>query len=263
MSHPLDQVEAFLKRFVVYPSEHALVAHTLWIAHCHLMDCWDTTPRLAFMSAERMSGKTRALEITKLLVPNGHVFLNASPAALVRLINQGHEDGVLPTIMHDEIDNVFNLGNADPTNATLLSVFNQGYTPSATVPRCVGQGTTFEVKQMPCYAAIAFAGLRGLPDTLESRTIKIRMKRRANDEVKESFRRRRHVQEAEPIAETLSGWCVMYKEDFLKAVASDGPAMPDGIEDRTADCWEPLLAIADVAADWTCIEGVPGMAGWR
>jgi hypothetical protein len=28
--------------------------------------------------------------------------------------------------------------------------------------------------------------------------------------------------------------------------------MPDGIEDRTADCWEPLLAIADVAADWTC-----------
>jgi len=58
--HPLDLVEAFLRRFVIYPSEHALVAHVLWIAHTHLMDCWDTTPRLAFMSAERMSGKTRA-----------------------------------------------------------------------------------------------------------------------------------------------------------------------------------------------------------
>jgi hypothetical protein len=192
------------------------------------------------------------LEITKLLVPNGHVFLNASPAALVRLINQGHEAGALPTIMHDEIDNVFKLGNADPTNATLLSVFNQGYTPSVTVPRCVGQGTTFEVKQMPCYAAIAFAGLRGLPDTLESRAIKIRMKRRANDEEKESFRRRPHVQEADPIADTLSGWCAMYKEDFSKAVDGDGPDMPEGIEDRTADCWEPLLAIADVAASWDC-----------
>src|SRR6516225_3015805 len=68
--HPLDLVELFLKRFVVYPSEHALVAHVLWIAHCHLMDCWETTPRLAFMSAEPGSGKTRALEVTALFVPN-------------------------------------------------------------------------------------------------------------------------------------------------------------------------------------------------
>jgi hypothetical protein len=113
--------------------------------------------------------------------------------------------------MHDEIDNVFRLNTADPTNATLLAVFNQGYTPSATVPRCVGQGTTFKVMQMPCYCAVAFAGLKKLPDTLESRTIKIRMKRRANDEVKESFRRRRHVQEAEPICGALAGWCAKYQ----------------------------------------------------
>ena len=35
---PLDLVESYLRRFVAYPSEHALVAHTLWIAHTHLMD---------------------------------------------------------------------------------------------------------------------------------------------------------------------------------------------------------------------------------
>ena len=34
----LAQVENFLRRFVAYPSEHALVAHVLWIAHAHLMD---------------------------------------------------------------------------------------------------------------------------------------------------------------------------------------------------------------------------------
>jgi hypothetical protein len=34
----LDDVHAFLDRFVAYPSEHAHVAHTLWIAHAHLMD---------------------------------------------------------------------------------------------------------------------------------------------------------------------------------------------------------------------------------
>jgi len=67
---PLDLVESYLRRFVAYPSEHALVAHTLWVAHTHLMQHWDTTPRLAFMSAEKASGKTRAMEVTELLVPN-------------------------------------------------------------------------------------------------------------------------------------------------------------------------------------------------
>ena len=48
----LDTIHSFLRRFVSYPSRHASVAHTLWIAHTHLMDIFDTTPRIAFMSAE-------------------------------------------------------------------------------------------------------------------------------------------------------------------------------------------------------------------
>ena len=53
----LNQVETYLRRFVSYPSEHAREAHTLWIAHAHLMDCWPSTPRIAFNSPERGSGK--------------------------------------------------------------------------------------------------------------------------------------------------------------------------------------------------------------
>ncbi len=58
---PLDDVEAFLSRFVAYPSEHARVAHTLWIAHCWFMSRWESTPRIAFLSPEPASGKSRAL----------------------------------------------------------------------------------------------------------------------------------------------------------------------------------------------------------
>jgi hypothetical protein len=47
---PLNDVCAFLGRFVAYPSEQAQVAHTLWIAHTHMMDAWDSTPRIAFLS---------------------------------------------------------------------------------------------------------------------------------------------------------------------------------------------------------------------
>jgi hypothetical protein len=38
----LDRVYEFLGRFVAYPSKDARVAHVLWIAHAHLMHCWDT-----------------------------------------------------------------------------------------------------------------------------------------------------------------------------------------------------------------------------
>ncbi len=65
----LNDVRSFLSRFVVYPSEHAKIAHVLWAAHAHLMGAWESTPRIAFLSPEPGSGKTRAMEVTELLVP--------------------------------------------------------------------------------------------------------------------------------------------------------------------------------------------------
>ena len=55
----LTDVERFLGQFVAYPYEAAHVAHTLWCAHTHAMDAWEATPRLAFLSPEPASGKSR------------------------------------------------------------------------------------------------------------------------------------------------------------------------------------------------------------
>ena len=79
----LDDIEQFLARFVVYPSEHEHRAHVLWIAHTWLMDCWDSTPRMAFLSPEPGSGKSRALEVTEPLVPRPVHAVNTSPAYLL------------------------------------------------------------------------------------------------------------------------------------------------------------------------------------
>ena len=53
----LGDVAAFCGKYIAYPSEHAQVAHTLWIAHTHLMPAWDSTPRLALLSPEPGLGK--------------------------------------------------------------------------------------------------------------------------------------------------------------------------------------------------------------
>ena len=43
----LSNVYTFTGHFIAYPSDHAHIAHVLWIAHTHLMDAWESTPRLA------------------------------------------------------------------------------------------------------------------------------------------------------------------------------------------------------------------------
>jgi len=101
----LFEICDFLGRFVCYPNEHAQIAHTLWIAHTHMMDAWETTPRLALLSPEPQSGKTRALEVSELLVPNAVETVNMSSAYLFRRI--GADIGV-PTLLMDEVDALFN-----------------------------------------------------------------------------------------------------------------------------------------------------------
>lgn len=237
---PLDLVENYLRRFVAYPSEHALVAHALWIAHAHLIECFDTTPRLAFMSEEKESGKTRALEVTAELVPDPLMSISASPAVIVRRIAKGG-----CTLLYDEIDAVFGSVKAQEANLDLRSVLNGGYRRGAKVYRCATHGKKIEIEEFDAFAPVAVAGLRNLPDTLASRAIMIRMKRRAPDERVEPFRCRYHSDEAKPIREALAEWCAGHDLSGVEA------KLPAGIEDRAADCWEPLLAIAEAAGgDW-------------
>ena len=79
----LDKCLAFVLRFVIPPSEAAGIAMVTWAAHTHLIDAFETTPRLAFLSAEPGSGKSRAMEIVSLLCPLAIETSNASSAALM------------------------------------------------------------------------------------------------------------------------------------------------------------------------------------
>jgi Protein of unknown function (DUF3631) len=234
----LNDVCAFLGRFIAYPSEHAQIAHTLWIAHAHMMESWDSTPRLAFLSAEPGSGKTRALEISELLVPNAVENVNMSPAYLFRRI--GADIG-LPTLLVDEIDALFN--GKSQSAEEIRGLLNAGHRRGAMVGRCVIHGKTVTTEESPAFCAVALAGLGFIPHTLMSRSIIIRMRRRAPNETVEPYRRRDHGAAGEALHDRLATWAAPRIEAMSKA----RPDMPRGVEDRAADCWEPLLVIADAA----------------
>jgi hypothetical protein len=234
----LNDVRDFLARFIVYPSLHAHIAHVLWIAHAHLMEAWESTPRIAFLSPEPASGKTRALEASGLLVPLPVEAINVTPAYLFRKV--GSEQG-LPTILYDEIDTVFGAKAKD--NEEVRALLNAGHRKGAVAGRCVVHGATVLTEEIPAYCAVALAGLGWLPDTILSRSIVIKMRRRAAGERIEPFRRRVHAEQGHAIRDRLAGWAKIILEEATDA----RPEMPFGVDDRNADIWESLLAIADIA----------------
>jgi hypothetical protein len=246
----LDDTYKFLGRFVAYPSEAAHVAHVLWVAHAHFIRDWETTPRIAFLSPEPGSGKTRALEITELLVPRPVTAVNMSPAALFRMI--GHEDG-LPTILFDEIDTVF--GPRAKENEELRGLLNAGYRRGAKTYRCVMNGNKVEIEKIEAFSAVALAGIGDLPDTILTRSVIIRMRRRAPNEQVEPYRRRLHGAEGEGLRDRLAAWASSLN------LSAEIPDMPAGIVDRDADVWEALLAVADAAGgEWSTRARVAAVA---
>lgn len=239
-SNILNEIYEFTGRYVSYPSEHAHIAHVLWIAHTHLMEFWFCTPRLAVLSPERECGKTRLLEVTSTLVPNPTLAVNVSPSFLFRSVaNQEN----LPTILHDEVDIVFSSksGNYDE----LRGLLNAGFSKGAVTGRTVKKNDKFIPEYFPSYCAVALAGIgiHTLPDTLLSRSIILLMRRRKKNEKVESWRTGRSCVEGQQLREQLESWA----KSIHSLLSGDYPNLPDGVEDRAADMWEPLIMIAEAA----------------
>jgi hypothetical protein len=236
----LDRLAAFVKRFVAFASDHQLCAVVLWIAHTHAFEAAECSPRLAIQSAEKQSGKTRLLEVLELTTREPRQVVNMSEAALFRVIEAG-----TPTVLWDEIDAVF--GPKARDREDLRAMLNAGYRAGATVERCVGEGSKLEVKPFRVFCPVALAGIGQLPDTVQDRSIVIRLRRRRIDEPIDKLRRRR----VEPEAAELRSDLAAVLERVTEQLADLSPELPPGLPDRAEDVWEPLVAIADLAGwDW-------------
>ena len=122
-------------------------------------------------------------------------------------------------------------------------MLNAGHRRGAVAGRCVVKGNIIETEEFPAYCAVALAGLGGLPDTIISRSVVIRMRRRGPAEPVEPFRRRAHVHDGHELRDKLEIWA----RDYAPSAIGVWPEMPVGIKDRDADVWEALLAVADLA----------------
>jgi hypothetical protein len=66
----LDAVSSFLARFVAFPSPAAHVATTLWVAHSHMVDVFESTPRLACSALNPAPGKPESSKCSSCSCPD-------------------------------------------------------------------------------------------------------------------------------------------------------------------------------------------------
>src|SRR5699024_5556182 len=140
--------------------------------------------------------------VVELLVPGAMHVLSASPAAIFRSI--GTEPR--PTLLFDEVDAIFGRSGKSEDNEDRRGLLNAGHRNRATIPRCTGP--SHDVHRFPVYAAVALAGLGDLPDTLMSRSVVIRMRRRRPTEVVRPFRWRVDAPEGRRLCGELAEWAV-------------------------------------------------------
>ncbi|MFW5415336.1 DUF3631 domain-containing protein [Nocardiopsis sp. CNT-189] len=228
----LDSLRAALVKYVVLPTEESADAVTLWIAATHVQPAWPHAPRLVIRAPEKRCGKSRLLDIIEATCHEPFITVNSSPAAVYRSITDDP-----PTLLVDEADTIF--GPKADGNEDLRGLLNAGHQRNRPAKRY--DATSGRVESIPTFAMAALAGIGAMPDTIEDRAVVVRMRRRAPGESVAPYRHRRDRPLLHRLAADLTRWL---RAD-LSALESAEPSMP--VEDRAADTWEPLVAVADHA----------------
>jgi Protein of unknown function (DUF3631) len=235
----LDDVRDTIARYCVLPGVHELIAVVLWCVLTHLVDRFDYAPRLVIRSAEKRSGKSRLLEVIAHLVRAPLRAVNVTTAYLFRSLDVDPNR----TLLFDEADTVFGAKAKDEANEDVRAFLNAGFQRGLPFGRTVGP--KHEPTEFSTFAMAALAGIGRMPDTIEDRGVVIAIKRRAPSETVAPYRIGRDGPVLNQLRNSIAGWA----ESVRYQAGETSPELP--IEDRAADVWEPLVAIADLAGgDW-------------
>ncbi|MBM3790900.1 MAG: DUF3631 domain-containing protein [Acidobacteria bacterium] len=230
----LSKLTEFFNRFLILPA-HAAVVMALWTLHTYVLGAADVTPYLLVVSAIMRCGKTRLLEMLECVAWRALKLSDASAAGIFRMVEK-----YSPAILLDEADAFL------AEHQEMRGILNDGWQRGGNVVRVVGEEN--EPRAFRTFSPKVIAGigeLGGKWATVADRSMAIRMRRKLKTERVARFRMRKILAETKELRRQLLRWGTD-SEDSLRDA---DPALPDKLNDRQQDAWEPLLAIADLAGD--------------
>ena len=233
----LDSLCRFLGCYMVLPP-FADVVLALWLVHTFVFETSEFTPYMLVTSPVRACGKSTLLELLRHLAFRPQLTGGISAAALYRRIESAR-----PSLLLDELDTML----SSEAGEKVRGILNTGFQRGGTYTLC--DGDNHDVKDFATFCPKVLAGIGTIWDTVQSRSIPIRLERASHE---------RHVQLTRIRGHTIGAICLPFKQQLAKLAASMEAVLPDadpipapGLEPRHEDVWRPLLAIADeIGGDW-------------
>lgn len=230
-----ELVRSTVAKFIITGKDE-LTAITCWIFHTYFIkhtteqQIFTHSPILHISSPERGCGKSTLREVLEQLTPRNLSLMNGSTATIFRLIQKR-----LPTLFIDEADTFIE------NRAELIGVLNSGYTKHGKVFRQGGRQFE-ETHEFSTWCAKCIIGIGNLPETLQSRCIRISLKRKLPSE---SVRRINEALDAEPNLFTdIKRQLVRFATDNESALFAIKIVDNPRLDDRSQDNWRPLLKLA-------------------
>jgi hypothetical protein len=233
----LDAIDAVLQETMVMTDAQRL-GFGLWVVFTHCLDAFDNSPRLIIRSPLKRSGKTKLLRSARILVARGIAVVSLSASSLFRSIER-----LRPTILLDEADNYLTdvrKGAGAELNLALQALINGGFDrDDSYVIRVEGERTR-EPRLFSTWCALCLARIGVAASTIEDRSVVIVLARKATTEKVARLDRPLRARLGE-LRRQIARWAV----DNINVLGQAEPELPELGSDRAADCWRPLVAIAD------------------
>jgi hypothetical protein len=199
----------------------------------------DLFPFIHISSPAKRCGKSTDLETVQYLVRRPLAAADVSEAALYRVIEKYH-----PTLLIDEFDRLIK------KLRELTGLLNSAHTRNGSVIRTVemqiGGLRTFEPVAFSTFSPIVLAGIGAAPSTIEDRSIRVRLQRQPPQGTRRGRIGRTRLQ---AIRDKLAPHLMAHAESLATAMTAGVPdsEIPAVLNDRDADNWRPLIAVAKLA----------------
>jgi putative DNA primase/helicase len=221
------------EKYIVLPPG-AADALSLWVLHAWTIDAGDISPFLVLASPVKRCGKTSVLIVLYYLTPRSELASNISASALFRYVEEAR-----PTLLIDEADSFLKADEA------MRGILNCGHTRAAAyVIRNVETNGEHKPKRFSTWTPKAIAAIGELADTLRDRAVILQLQRKPRT-AKVARLRKRDCDKFAVLRRKAARWAA----DNFDKLRDPDPEIPDALDDRAADNWRPLLAMADLAGD--------------
>ncbi len=234
----LEEIKSYVRRYVVLTDEQIDTVLAAWVMGTYVYRIFRAFPYI-HVQAEKGSGKTTLMDILHPICFNGQSSSDQSSAVIFRDVHSSAS-----TLFLDEVEYLKKKDSG--TFSDVIGILNSGYKAGGRVRRL---GPKREIEEFSTYSPKMFAGIEDITDTLDQRSIRIRMTVRLETEHVEEYKSTNEEQGLQAVLrDKLYVFGLEYGPRLWgRYMELERNPFMTGVINRKRDVWGPLFTVGQIA----------------